>query len=171
GSWLELARNPGANTDACLEFRVGLLNDNTTLSINATHSSSSSSLYQNVDEPEVNVTLTSGATTGYNVSLTANNPVFIKLLELTNNNTYLVGCGFTNSSDNSTSFGFILGRASQYNDTGLNLANAEASAKYSNFINNTYSVITQKGCTRNSASQSLPMISGFVALALLLIRA
>lgn len=124
---------------------MALRSDNTTLSINSTHSSSPSSLYQNVNDPEVTVNVSDPYTGGYNVSFTANHPVLIKLLQLSSDKTYLVGCGYTNATNNATSFGFILGRGNLYNDTGLKAANDEASLKYSNFINSTYSVVLQKG--------------------------
>ncbi|KAH8359654.1 hypothetical protein KR093_008192, partial [Drosophila rubida] len=171
GSWLELARHPGKNLDACLEFRVDLLSNGTILTFNSTHSSSNSSLYQNVNEPNVNVTLVKDATTGYDVKFNATNSVFIKLLALHNNNNYLIGCGYTNASDASTSYGFILGRGNAYNATGLQEANNNASASYADFAANNFTTILQTGCTRNSASQALPLISGVLALALLLIKA
>lgn len=118
---------------------------NGSLSINATHSSSPTSLYQNVDEPQVIVNLTSGNTAGYNISFTAGKFVKINLLEVVNNATYIIGCGYTNADDNSTSFGFILGRGDQYNATGLKNANDDASLKYLNFVNSSYSTILQQG--------------------------
>ncbi|KAH8399623.1 hypothetical protein KR215_006424 [Drosophila sulfurigaster] len=170
GNWLELARHPDNSLDACMEFSIDLLSNGTILTFNSTHSSSNSSLYQNVNEPNVNVTLVEGAKTGYEVKFNSTSTVFIKLLQLYNNNNYVIGCGYTNSSDNSTSYGFILGRASTYNTTGLQDANNNASASYANFQANNFTTILQTGCTRNSASQSLPLISGFLALALLLIK-
>ncbi|TDG48788.1 hypothetical protein AWZ03_004691 [Drosophila navojoa] len=173
GRWLEVARNPLGDAPACLEFNVGLLWDNTTLSINASHSSSSESLYSNIDE-SAKVTLTPQATTGYNVTFYQNNaaqpPVFIKLLQLINN-TYVTGCGYTDPNNANTSYGFILAMAGMYNAEGIKLVNDQAFPLYSNFQNNSYANITQAGCFKSSATQSLPMISGILAVALLLIRA
>ncbi|XP_064550769.1 uncharacterized protein LOC135436923 [Drosophila montana] len=173
GTWQEVARNPIGDAKACLEFTVGLKDDKVTLSINASHSSSATSLFQNIDET-ANVTLVANAKTGYNVTFyqgsAAQSPVFIKLLQIVNN-TYVTGCGYTNASDNSTSYGFILGIPDKYTAAGIKLVNDGAFPLYNNFLNNTYANITQQGCTRNSAAQSLPMISGVVALALLLIKA
>jgi len=140
-----MARNPSDNTDACMEFNVKLLKDNTTLSFNTSHSSTPTSLYQNINEPSVNVTLVPSATTGYNVTFNANTHVFIKFLAPYNNNTYLVGCGYTNASDYKTSYGFILGRDGNFNATELRMVNNEASALYSDFTNNTLNTIVQQG--------------------------
>ncbi|EDW59399.1 uncharacterized protein [Drosophila virilis] len=173
GTWQEVARNPIGDAKACLEFTVGLLHDNVTLSINASHSSSSTSLFQNVDE-KANVTLVANAKTGYNVTFfqgsTPQAPVYIKLLQIVNS-TYITGCGYTNATDNSTSYGFILGAPNKYTAEGIKLVNDGAFPLYNNFLNNTYANITQQGCSRNSAAQSLPLISGVLALALLLIKA
>ncbi|XP_023178979.2 uncharacterized protein LOC111604941 [Drosophila hydei] len=172
GHWLEVARNPLGNAKACLSFSVGLLSDNTTLSINASHSSSTTSLYSNIDE-SANVTLVPQAKTGYNVTFyqgqSAQPTVFIKLLQLVNS-TYITGCGYTDPQNNATSFGFILS-SGNYSPTGIKLVNDQAFPLYSNFQNNTYANITQAGCYKSSAAQSLPMISGFLAVALLLIKA
>ncbi|KAH8312255.1 hypothetical protein KR044_009988, partial [Drosophila immigrans] len=170
GSWLELSRHPASNLDACLEFRVDLLNNGSIFTFNSSHSSSNSSLYQNVNEPNVNVSLVANATTGYQVKFDANNSVFIKFLQLSTDSTYLVGCGFTNATDPATGYGFILGRSS-YTSAGLKEANNNASLKYNDFVADNYTTILQTGCTRSSASQTLPLISGFLAMALLLIKA
>ncbi|XP_034485793.1 uncharacterized protein LOC117790447 [Drosophila innubila] len=170
GSWLELARNPNDNTNACMEFRVQLLSDNTTLSLNASHSATPTSLWQDINEPTQRLTLTPNATTGYNVTFNGKNYEFVKLLQLVNS-TYLVGCGYTNATNSSTGYGFILGRYGKYNTTGLQTVNNNAAVLYKDFTNNNYTIVRQDGCTRNSASQSVPLITGFLALAVLLIKA
>lgn len=130
-----------------MEFNVGLLWDNTTLSINASHSNSIESLYSNIDET-AKVTLTPNATTGYNVTFYQNNaaqpPVFIKLLQLINN-TYVTGCGYTDPNNANTSYGFILALAGKYDASGIRLVNEQAFPLYSNFQNNSYANITQAG--------------------------
>ncbi|XP_017845968.1 uncharacterized protein LOC108602374 [Drosophila busckii] len=170
-TWMEIGRNPIQNTPGCVAFTANLTNDNVTLAINGSHSANPTALYADIRETaRVNLSA-NNFDQGYNVSFTSgstqNAPVTIKLLEYVNN-TYLVGCGFTNKSDISSSFGFILSR-SEHNGT---LAAKEAASRYSIFQNNaTYGQINQQGCKKSSAGQSLPMISGVVALALLLIKA
>ncbi|KAM8703642.1 hypothetical protein ACLKA7_008294 [Drosophila subpalustris] len=171
GSWLELARNPSANTKACMEFSVSLLSDNTTLSYNASHSATNVSQWQDINEPAQSLKLTVDGTTGYNITLDGKTYEWVKLLQLVNDNTYLVGCAYTNAANTSTGYGFILGRSGKYNATGLMAANNAAALVYKDFTNGTYTPILQDNCFRNSASQSLPLITGLLALALLLIKA
>ncbi|XP_034485792.1 uncharacterized protein LOC117790446 [Drosophila innubila] len=170
GSWLELARNPNDNTNACMQFRAELLSDNKTLSFNASHSTTPTSLWQDINEPTQRLTLTPNATTGYSVTLDGKNYKFIKLLQLVQTN-YLIGCGYTNAANSSTGYGFILGRDGKYNDAGIKSVNNYAAGFYKDFTNNNYTTILQDGCIRNSAPQSLPLITGFLALAILLIKA
>ncbi|KAI8044297.1 uncharacterized protein LOC128266229 [Drosophila gunungcola] len=170
GQWFEVARNPAASV-ACITLNVGFW-QNTNMLVNVSHSSSSTSLLADVHE-SANITLVAGSTAGYNVSIVKGNQqehVFIKLLQFVNN-TYLTGCRYT-GSDASTSAGFILAR-SNYTAEGVKIANTNASAYYSNFQASTYGNVTQLNCYASSAGQTGPLtlISGFLALALLLIKA
>ncbi|XP_017145131.2 uncharacterized protein LOC108157539 [Drosophila miranda] len=172
GQWFEVARNPSADV-SCIQVNVDLWN-NTNVLVNVSHSSSQPSLYMDVNE-KANITLVASAegvpsTAGYNVTFQKSGVngagVYIKLLSF--NYTYLVGCGYTNASNVSTSYGFILAR-SNYTAADIATANNNASLYYSNFQNGIYGNVTQVGCYASSASQTLPMIAGFVALAMALI--
>ncbi|EDV93564.1 uncharacterized protein LOC6563140 [Drosophila grimshawi] len=173
-TWVQLTRTPIGNSEACMVITANLESDQNTLNISAIHSSSSTSLYQNVQERAI-VKLVNGGTSGYSVTFITDNteqtPVFIKLLQLVENNNFIVGCGYTNASDASTSYGFILGRSGHYNSTATATVNNNAAALYSNFQNNAYGSIEQDGCYQNSATKSVPLITGVLALALLLIKA
>uniref|UniRef100_A0A6P4EQ89 Uncharacterized protein LOC108043145 n=1 Tax=Drosophila rhopaloa TaxID=1041015 RepID=A0A6P4EQ89_DRORH len=171
GQWLEVARNPASNV-SCITLNVGYLG-NTNVLVNVTHSSSNVSLLADVHE-SANITLVAGSTTGYNVSIVQGQNteyVFIKLLQYVNN-TYLVGCRYSNGSDTSSSAGFILARAN-YTAEGVKISNNNAAPLFSNFQANTYGNVTQLNCYASSAGQTVPLtlISGFLALALLLIKA
>ncbi|XP_002019969.2 uncharacterized protein LOC6594235 [Drosophila persimilis] len=172
GQWFEVARNPAADV-SCIQVNVDLW-ENTNVLVNVSHSSNQPSLYMDVSE-KANITLVASAegvpsTAGYNVTFQKNGVneagVYIKLLSF--NYTYLVGCGYTDASNVSTSYGFILAR-SNYTAADIATANNNASLHYSNFQNGTYGNVTQVGCYASSASQTLPMIAGFVALAMALI--
>ncbi|XP_022209549.2 uncharacterized protein LOC111065608 [Drosophila obscura] len=170
GTWLEVARNPAANA-SCIQIRAELWN-NTNLLVNISHSSSVSSLYMDVNE-SANITLASdgaASTAGYNVTFQKNGvnetAVYTKLLSFSDN--YLVGCAYTDAANSNTSYGFILAR-SAYTAAGIASANNNASLYYANFQNNTYGNVTQAGCYASSASQTLPLITGFLALAMALI--
>ncbi|KAH8292282.1 hypothetical protein KR054_008039 [Drosophila jambulina] len=168
GYWQEVARNPAANV-SCISVNIGFWN-NTNMLVNVSHSENNQSLYQNVEE-KANITLVSGQTF-YNVSFQdgqKQNHVTIKLLELVSD-TYLLGCSYTDPSNASTSAGFILARAN-YSISLIPQVNTDASVKYSNFVNGTIYNVTQAGCFASSATQNLPLITGFLALALLLLKA
>ncbi|ALC47096.1 CG5399, partial [Drosophila busckii] len=169
GNWMEVGRNPIQGTPGCMIFYGNLTSDNVTLSINGSRSANPTSVYGTIHE-SAKVKLVANATTGYNVTFNNGAPVMTKLLQFVNY-TYLIGCGYTDNQDMSTSFGFILAR-SNYTLDNTQIAANNASKLYSNFQNSsTFGTINQKGCKKSSAGQSLPMISGVVALALLLIKA
>ncbi|XP_016926100.4 uncharacterized protein [Drosophila suzukii] len=170
GKWIELARNPASDV-SCITLDVGFWN-NTNMLVNVSHSSSNVSTLVDVYE-SANITLVENGLSGYNVSLVngqKNETVFVKLLSYVNS-TYLIGCSYTNASNVSTSAGFILGR-STYTVQGINIANNDASVNFTNFQNNTYGNVTQLDCRASSAGQTVPLtlISGFLAIALLLIK-
>ncbi|KAH8243228.1 hypothetical protein KR032_005643 [Drosophila birchii] len=168
GYWQEVARNPASNV-SCIDLNIGFWN-NTNMLVNVSHSANTQSLYKNVDE-KANITLVTGQTS-YNVSFTDGQKqsfVTIKLLDLVSD-TYLVGCSYTDAANASTSAGFILAR-SNYTVSLIPQVNANASVNFSNFVNGTIYNVTQAGCYASSAAQNLPLITGFLALALLLIKA
>ncbi|SPP83371.1 uncharacterized protein LOC117585499 [Drosophila guanche] len=172
GTWIEVARNPAANV-SCIKINVDLWN-NTNLLVNISHSSSLQSLYMDVNE-KANITLATdvaASTAGYNVTFTKNGqsetPVYIKLLSTVDSDKYLLGCAYTDANNNATSYGFILSRGG-YTAAGIEAANNNASLYYSNFLNGTYSNVTQLGCYASSASQTLPLLTGFLAVAMALI--
>ncbi|KAH8347438.1 uncharacterized protein [Drosophila kikkawai] len=167
GYWQEVARNPASNV-SCIDVNIGFWN-NTNMLVNVSHSANTQSLYQNVYE-KANISLS--GKTSYNVSFTDGQResfVTIKLLELVSD-TYLLGCSYTDASNVSTSAGFILARAN-YSSSLIPQVNANASVNYSNFVNGTVHNVTHIGCYASSAAQNLPLITGFLALALLLIKA
>ncbi|KAH8389392.1 hypothetical protein KR200_008175 [Drosophila serrata] len=167
GYWQEVARNPASNV-SCIDLSIGFWN-NTNMLVNVSHSANTQSLYQNEYE-KANITLVPGQTS-YNVNFTGGQKqslVTIKLLELVDD-TYLLGCSYTDSSNSSTSAGFILAR-SNYSSFLIPEVNANASVKYTNFVNGTIYNVTHAGCYASSAAQNLPLIAGFLALALLLIK-
>ncbi|KAH8265485.1 hypothetical protein KR038_009014 [Drosophila bunnanda] len=168
GYWKEIARNPAPSV-TCIDLSVGFWN-NTNMLVNVSHSANNQSLYQDVNE-QANITLVTGQTS-YNVNFTGSQQQSvgtIKLLELVSD-TYLLGCSYTDPANASTSAGFILARYN-YSASLIPEINANASVKYSNFVNGTVYNVTQAGCFASSAAQNLPMIAGFLALALLLIKA
>ncbi|KAH8271373.1 hypothetical protein KR018_007795 [Drosophila ironensis] len=168
GEWYEVARNPAPSV-GCVILNVALTN--TSLLVNVTHSISTTNLNMGVRET-ANITLTSGNTNGYNVSFVGSNSQtykYIKLLQIIDNN-YLVGCSYTDANNASTSAGFILARGG-YSDQIIKEVNNNASTSFNNFQNNTYFNVTQTGCFTNSAGQTLPLVSLFLAIALLLIKA
>ncbi|XP_039494205.1 uncharacterized protein LOC120453523 [Drosophila santomea] len=171
GQWIEVARNPASNV-SCTTLNVAFWNSNYLL-VNVSHSSNVASTLVDVYET-ANITLLANNLSGYNVSLVNGQKqeyVFVKLLSYVNS-TYLVGCTYTDANNASTSAGFILGRSS-YTPEGVQTANNDASVSFSNFQNNTYGNVTQLGCRASSAGQTVPLtlISGFLAFALLLIKA
>ncbi|XP_017083935.1 uncharacterized protein LOC108116510 [Drosophila eugracilis] len=175
GLWYELARNPASNV-SCTKVNIaywGNANNGTNMLVDVSHASNNVSTLIDVFE-KANVTLVTGQTTGYNVTFTngqSQDYVFIKILDLVNS-TYLLGCSYTDANNASTSAAFILGR-SNYTLDGVKIANNDASTKFSNFQNNTYGNVTQLGCRANSAGKMTPLtlISAFLAIALLLIKA
>ncbi|KAH8362899.1 hypothetical protein KR084_002765 [Drosophila pseudotakahashii] len=173
GNWIELARNPASDV-SCITLNIAFW-EKTNMLVNVSHSSNNASTLVDVYE-SANITLTTNNLSGYNVTFVnnqknQNETVYIKLLSYVNS-TYLVGCSYTDAQNTSTSAGFILGR-SNYTPQGINIANNEASTSYSNFQNNTYGNVTQLDCRASSAGQTVPLtlISGFLAFALLLIKA
>ncbi|EDV49043.1 uncharacterized protein LOC6553066 [Drosophila erecta] len=171
GQWIELARNP-ASTVSCITLNVAFW-QNTNMLVNVSHTSNAASTLVDVYE-NANITLVENNSAGYNVTLVNGQKkeyVFVKLLSYVNS-TYLVGCTYTDASNVSTSAGFILGRSS-YTPEGVKTANNDAALSFSNFQANTYGNVTQFGCRASSAGQTVPLtlISGFLALALLLIKA
>ncbi|XP_016952889.1 uncharacterized protein LOC108026460 [Drosophila biarmipes] len=170
GKWLELARNPASNV-SCITLNLAFWNYNNLL-VNVSHSSSNVSTLVDVYET-ANITLVANQVTGYNVSFIngqKNETVFVKLLDYVNS-TYLIGCSY-DPNNVSKSAGFILGRSS-YTPEGIKIANNDASTKFSNFQNNTFGNVTQLDCRASSAGQTAPLtlISGFLALALLMLKA
>ncbi|XP_033166579.1 uncharacterized protein LOC117145148 [Drosophila mauritiana] len=172
GQWVELARNPASNV-SCISLNVAFWNNNSNMLVNISHSSNAASTLVDVYET-ANITLVENNLSGYNVTLVNGQKqeyVFVKLLSYVSS-TYLVGCSYTDASNASTSAGFILGR-SNYTLEGVKIANNDASVSFSNFQNNTYGNVTQFDCRASSAGQTVPLtlISGFLAFALLLIKA
>ncbi|KAH8236504.1 hypothetical protein KR026_003820 [Drosophila bipectinata] len=167
GTWFEVARNP-APAVGCITLEVNVQSQY--VQVNVSHSISTTNLKTESRE-SANITLSSGSN-GYNVSFVEGQDTtykFVKVLQLINN-TYLVGCTYTNANDASTSAGFILAK-SGYNYTLTEGVNNNASALYTNFQSGVVNNVTQTGCFANSAGQTLPMITLFLTIALLLIKA
>ncbi|KAH8326453.1 hypothetical protein KR067_007796 [Drosophila pandora] len=168
GSWFEVARNPAPSV-GCISLDVNVQSGY--VQVNVSHSISTTNLKTEPHET-ANITLIAGSTAGYNVSFLEGQETsykFVKVLQLINN-TYLVGCSYTNASDASTSAGFILAKLG-YNYTLTEKVNNDAASLYTNFQSGTVNNVTQTGCFSNSAGQTLPMITLFLTIALLLIKA
>ncbi|KAH8336289.1 hypothetical protein KR074_008557 [Drosophila pseudoananassae] len=167
GTWYEVARNP-APAVGCITLDVNVQSQY--VQVNVSHSISTTNL-QTESRESANITLSTGSN-GYNVSFVENQQTtykFVKVLQLINN-TYLVGCTYTNASDASTSAGFILAKFG-FNYTLTEKVNNDAATQFTNFQAGVVNNVTQTGCFANSAGQTLPMITLFLTIALLLIKA
>lgn len=93
-----------------------------------------------------NISLDNSEPDGYNISyingITTTPYTVFKLLD-TDYENYALICGYTNATDNTTSFGIVLTR-NRYPDTAtLNGYELTASSQYADFTNGTMSLITQ----------------------------
>ncbi|TMW50823.1 hypothetical protein DOY81_004099 [Sarcophaga bullata] len=164
GMWYEEVRAPAKNI-SCARINVSLAKNNTQLTIKTIYSATKSGyLMDKSDQATVNASLVN-ANTGFNVSYSSANGAntTYKILS-TDYNTNLVMCGFTNSSDPTTSFGIILTRVQAVNSTWLMQVKNNASQVLTTLSGNNYANITQSTkCYTNSASTSFPVLTTLFA--------
>ena len=143
GIWYEELRAPAKNI-SCARINVSLAKNNTELTVKTLYSATQNGyLMDKLDQAIINASLVN-ANTGFNVSYSSANGAntTYKVLS-TDYDTNLVMCGFTNSSDTTTSFGIIFTRVQAVNTTWLIQVKNNASQMLSTLSGNNYANITQ----------------------------
>lgn len=143
GIWYEEIRAPAKNI-SCAYINVSLAKNNTELTVKTLFSATKSGyLMDKMDQATINASLVN-ANAGFNVSYNSANGAntTYKILS-TDYDTNLVMCGFTNSSDPTTSFGIILTRIKVVNTTWLMQVKNNASQVLTTLSGNNYANITQ----------------------------
>ncbi|XP_023290899.2 uncharacterized protein LOC111674514 [Lucilia cuprina] len=145
GVWWEVARNPLLPTLACVKVNFTEIQPENVLQIATTNVVSNNYLWVN-QTMYANISLATENSNGYNISyidgISTTKYTVYKLLN-TDYTSYALFCGYTNATNNATSFGLILTRERYPNTTLLNTIEDQASSLYSDFSFGTLPLVTQ----------------------------
>jgi len=167
-TWFEVGRNPAPSSSlTCAQVHI-LWSDETQ---NFTFYSSYST-----DEASYTMDQTQSSIVALN-STDAKNALYIefdpsayyKILNV--NSSWAYGCGYSNSSDVSTEFGFILADRRVVNESTLWQLNNEIALEYSAFKNGSLTLIVQSdSCRGSGAAKLFSSLSAFLAILFTLLK-
>lgn len=145
GVWWEVARNPTLASLACVRVNFTEIQPDNVMEIATTYSVSTTYLWVN-QTMYANVSLANDISNGYNISyidgISRTEFTVYKLLN-TDYKSFALFCGYTNATNNETSFGIILTRERFPNITQLTDIEVPASTQYADFTFGTMPLVTQ----------------------------
>lgn len=148
GIWWEIARDPAISPMGCIKVNVSVDEPENVLKIATTYSVSSSylwvnqTMYANISLANTDVASPDGYNFSYVNGIAGPDYAVYKLLD-TDYNNYAFVCGYTNATNNATSFGILLMRDRNPNSTSIIDWENTASTQYSDFTMGTMPLVTQ----------------------------
>ncbi|KAM7351646.1 uncharacterized protein ACRADG_004418 [Cochliomyia hominivorax] len=145
GTWWEVARYPSDSSLACIRVKFSEIQTDNVMEIATTYSVSTAYLWVN-QTMYANISLANPNTNGYNISYTdgiRTRPYTVYKLLRTDYNNYAMFCGYTNATNNATSFGILLTRERYPNITQLTEWENSVSSQYADFSYGVLPLVTQ----------------------------